>query len=142
MGLLERGGKVMAKHVPNNRRHILLGEIRQNVAPGSHVFTDALASYGGLAPDYVHQVIDHAECYVKGNVHTNGMDNFWSLLKRCIKGTYVSVEPFHLFRYLDEEVFRFNNRRDDDATRFLKVLSAVIGRRLTYSELIGKAQPA
>ncbi len=92
------------KHVPNARRETVQYEVRQHVAPGSQVFTDALPSYNGLNQDYVHQAIDHAKEYVRGNVHTNGLENFWCLLKRCFKGTYVSVEPFHLFRYLDEEV--------------------------------------
>jgi len=142
MGLLERDGQVIAKHVPNNSRYIVQGEVRQNIAPGSQVFTDKLLSYVGLEADYVHQVIDHAEAYVRGNVHTNGLENFWCLLKRGIKGTYVSVEPFHLFRYLDEQVFRFNNRKTNDTARFLKAVAAIVGKRLTYSELIGKAQPA
>jgi len=81
--------------------------------------------------------IDHAECYVKGNVHTNGLENFWCLLKRCFKGTYVSVEPFHLFRYLDEEVFRFNEREDNDGGRFVKALNGITDRRLTYKSLTG-----
>lgn len=82
-------------------------------------------------------MIDHAECYAKGNVHTNGLENFWSLLKRGIKGTYVSVEPFHLFRYLDEQVFRFNNRRTRDVARFIDTVRQIVGKRLTYAGLIG-----
>jgi hypothetical protein len=105
--------------------------------PGSSLYTDALKSYDGLAADSAHEVIDHAETYVRGKVHTNGLENFWSLVKHALKGTYLSVEPFHLFRYLDEEVFRFNQRRDPqgDGGRFLKVLHAVVGRRLTFAEL-------
>jgi transposase-like protein len=109
------------------------------VAHGTAVYTDALKSYEGLAPDYAHEVIDHAEAYVRGKVHTNGLENFWSLLKRGIKGTYVSVEPFHLFRYLDEQTFRFNARKTTDAKRFLDVLRATVGRRLTYKHLIGQS---
>jgi hypothetical protein len=90
---------------------------------------------------YTHQVIDHAECYVKGNVHTNGLENFWALFKRCIKGTHVSVEPFHLFRYLDAETFRYNNRKATALARFLKTAFGVIGKRLTYDSLIGEATP-
>ena len=105
---------------------------------GSEVHTDALRSYTGLEGEYVHKVIDHAECYAKGHVHTNGLENFWSLLKRGIKGTYVSVEPFHLFRYLDEQAFRFNERKDNDAGRFVKVVSGVFGKGLKYASLIGK----
>jgi hypothetical protein len=100
-------------------------------------YSDALKSYDGLADAYTHAVIDHAEAYVRGTVHTNGLENFWSLLKRGIKGTYVSVEPFHLFRYLDEQAFRFNARKATDAKRFLAVLRTIVGRRLTYKSLIG-----
>ncbi len=132
MGLLERHGpdghsRVRTKVVPNVRRGTLHGEIRENVEPGSEMFTDALRSYEGLEPDYVHNVIDHAERYADGKIHTNGMENFWSLLKRGIKGTYVSVEPFHLFRYLDEQVFRFNNRKTDDGNRFIGAMSGFAG---------------
>jgi len=141
LGLLERHGEVRTKVVPNTRRRTLAPEVMANVEAGSELFTDALASYTGLSREYIHQVIDHAEKYVDGNIHTNGMENFWSLLKRGIKGTYVSVEPFHLFRYLDEQSFRFNNRKDDDATRFRKVVETVVGRRLTYKQLAGNVMP-
>jgi transposase-like protein len=141
MGLLERGkskaSRVQMKHVPNARRQTVQAEVRQHVAAGSHVFTDALPSYNGLNSDYVHEAIDHAREYVRGNVHTNGLENFWCLLKRCFKGTYVSVEPFHLFRYLDEQAFRFNNREDNDGERFLKAVGGIVGRRLTYRQLTG-----
>ena len=144
MGLLEQHGpdghsRVRVKQVQNTRRATLAPEVRQNVEPGSAVYSDALKSYEGLAPDYIHKVIDHAEWYVRGKVHTNGLENFWSLLKRGIKGTYVSVEPFHLFRYLDEQALRFNARTLDDAVRFLSVLRTIVGRRLTYKELIGQS---
>jgi transposase-like protein len=143
MGMLERSTRdkasiVHAKVMPNTRRASLQGEIKKHVEAGSHLFTDALNSYHGLNSEYAHQVIDHAVAYVKGNVHTNGIENFWSLLKRGLKGTYVSVEPFHLFRYLDEQSFRFNNRKDNDAERFASALSSVAGRRLTYKHLIGQ----
>ena len=88
--------------------------------------------------DYVYAVIDHAKCYAEGRVHTNGMENFWSLLKRMLKGTYVAVAPEHLVRYLDEEVFRFNERKDNDATRFVEAMAGVVGKRLQYAELAGK----
>ena len=143
MGLLERHGEVRLKVVPNVRRHSLHREIRENVEVGSNVFTDALHSYQGLDVDaeYIHRVIDHAEAYARGHVHTNGLENFWSLLKRGLKGTYVSVEPFHLFRYLDEQAFRYNNRKDlDDAGRFDLAIRQIVGKRLTYKQLIGKAQ--
>jgi len=141
IGLLERHGpdghsRVRVKVVPNTRKRTLGPEVRQHVEPGSALYTDALASYDGLA-EYQHEVIDHAEAYVRGNVHTNGLENFWSLLKRAIKGTYVSVEPFHLFRYLDEEAFRFNTRKATDAKRFIEVLRTIVRRRVTYKSLIG-----
>jgi transposase-like protein len=143
MGMLERGTRdkastVHAKVMPNTRRASLQGEIKKHVEAGIHLFTDALNSYHGLNSEYAHQVIDHAVAYVKGNVHTNGIENFWSLLKRGLKGTYVSVEPFHLFRYLDEQSFRFNTRKTNDADRFAIALASVSGRRLTYRQLIGQ----
>jgi len=139
MGLLDREtGEVRVKHVPNVQRRTLQDEIRKNVEAGSEVITDEWMGYHGLDPEYVHNVINHAEAYVKGHVHTNRIENFWSLLKRGLKGTYVSVEPFHLFRYLDEQACRFNNRKTSDAGRFTEVLGSVAGRRLTYAELTGK----
>jgi transposase-like protein len=140
-GLLERhgeGSKVRTKVIFNRSQETLQGEVRRNVEPGSEVFTDAFRSYLGLSADYVHAFTDHAETYVRGNVHSNGIENFWSLLKRSIKGTYVSVEPFHLFRYLDEQAFRFNERKGNDADRFLSVVKAIAGKRLTREELTGK----
>jgi len=124
--------------VDNTKRKTLQPVVHEHVEKGAQVFTDALASYAGLDACYVHQVIDHAECYAKGNIHTTGLENFWSLFKRCIKGTHVSVEPFHLFRYLDAESFRFNNRKVEDGDRFRKVLGGVEGKRLTYKSLIGE----
>jgi len=141
MGLLERHGEVRTKVVPDVQRETLQGQVREHVESGSQLFTDAWIAYEGLDAEYIHNVIDHAEAYAKGNVHTNGMENFWSLLKRGIRGTYVSVEPFHLFRYLDEQCFRFNNRSDlDDLDRFNLALSQVVGKRLTYAQLTGKNQ--
>jgi len=116
----------------------LQAAVRASVEQNAAIFTDALASYDGLSPDYIHEVIDHAETYARGNVHTNGLENFWSLLKRSIRGTHVSVEPFHLFRYLDEQAFRFNHRRDmNDADRFSVAITGIVGRRLTYKDLLG-----
>jgi hypothetical protein len=137
MGLLECGGKIKLKHVAKARRNILQAEIRQNVETGAQVFTDAFPSYNGLSVDYADEAIDHAREYVRGNVHTNGLENFWSLLKRGIRGTYISVEPFHLFRYLDEQAFRFIERENTDSGRFLKGIIGIIGRRLQYTKLIG-----
>ena len=134
-GLLDREtGEVRTSVVGTRRKHHLHGAIRENVAPGAELNTDALKSYDGLN-EYTHKVVDHAEAYVDGSVHTNRLENFWSLLKRTIKGTYVSIEPFHLFRYLDEQSFRFNERKDTDAQRFQKVLNSVAGKRLTWDIL-------
>jgi transposase-like protein len=138
IGVLERKGKIRTKVIPNTRKETVQAEVREHVEPGTLVCTDALPSYVGLAPDYVHEAVDHAVEYVRGNVHTNGLENFWSLLKRAIRGTYVSVEPYHLFRYLDEEAFRYNERKGNDGSRFLDVLKAVVGKRLTYKQLTGK----
>src|SRR5438477_4332613 len=142
MGLLERNSpdessRVRCKVVESVRRHDLDSQVRQNVEKGSEIYTDALRSYDRLADEYVHNVIDHAECYTKGHVHTNGLENFWSLLKRSIKGTYVNVEPFHLFRYLDEQAFRFNERKENDSGRFVKALRGITGKRIRYAKLIG-----
>ncbi len=138
MGLLERNGKVRAKVIANANQATLHGEVREHVEQGAELFTDGWKGYSGLHNDYVHQVIDHAEKYVDGQIHTNGIENFWSLLKRGIKGTYVSVEPFHLFRYLDEQTFRFNTRKGKDADRFMEAVGSIAGKRLTFDELIGK----
>jgi transposase-like protein len=138
MGLLERHGEVRVHVVGDRRRKSLDGSVREHVEAGSYVYSDALKSYNELKDKYIHQVIDHAEKYVDGNVHTNSIENFWSLLKRALKGTYVSVEPFHLFRYLDEQAFRFNKRTGNDLYRFLEVAKALTGRRLTFEELTGQ----
>lgn len=138
MGLLERDGEVRTMIVEGTKRHHLHSEVTKHVEAGSHVYTDALRSYNELDREYIHGVINHAEKYVDGQIHTNSIENFWSLLKRSIRGTYVSVEPFHLFRYLDEQTFRFNTRKGTDADRFVKAAAALTGKRLTYDELIGK----
>ena len=141
--VLERGGRVRAKVVPRRRKAQIQSMVRENVELGSELFSDSLKSYEGLSGDYEHKVIDHAIKYVNENVHTNGMENFWSLLKRGINGTYISVEPYHLFRYVDEQCFRFNTRKDEfgevlsDADRFSMAVSQIAGKRLQYSELIG-----
>ncbi len=142
MGLLERHGPdnhstVKAVVVPNVRRHHVAGEVGKFVERGSVVCTDNLRSYDTLYGPYMHQVVNHAESYARGMVHTNGLETFWSLLKRSIKGTYVSVEPFHLFRYLDEQVYRFNNRLGTDADRVVGLVRSVVGRRATFAELTG-----
>jgi len=138
MGLLERDGKVRAKVINDATQLTLHAEVRSNVEPGAELFTDGWKGYNGLHADSIHKVIDHAEKYVDGQIHTCGIDNFWSLLKRGIKGTYVSVEPFHLFRYLDEQSFRFNERKGTDSERFLIVISLLQGKRLEYKQLTGQ----
>ena len=144
MGMLERGGKVDAQIIPFRKSHILQGVVRETIEKGSHVMTDEHVGYYGLSDEYVHQIVNHLEKYVDGRVHTNGLENFWSLLKRGLNGTYVSVEPFHLFRYVDEQVFRFNNRKGEngskvnDADRFQLALSQIAGKRLTFAEVTGK----
>lgn len=142
-GALERGGKVRTAVITDRKRTALQTEVRNHVEAGSALYSDALKSYDGLAQEYAHQVIDHAEKYVDGQIHTNGLENFWSLLKRGIAGSYVSVEPFHLFRYLDEQVFRYNNRgtrenKISDSDRFRIAVSRLFGKRLTFAELTGK----
>lgn len=143
-GLLQRTGsgksKIMVKVPKTALRSELLGNVKEYVLKGSNVYTDATSSYKklGATGEYNHEVVDHAVEYVRGKVHTNGLENFWSLLKRGIKGTYVNVEPFHLFRYLDEQAFRFNERGDTDSGRFMKAVSGIIGKGLKYVDLIGK----
>jgi transposase-like protein len=138
MGMLERKGRVRARVVQTNATVELQPHVRSHIEAGAQIFTDSHAAYRGMA-EYEHHVVDHAVCYVEGNVHTNGLENFWSLLKRGIGGTYVSVEPFHLFRYVDEQAFRFNNRKDmNDGDRFDLAVRQIVGKRLTYAELTGK----
>jgi transposase-like protein len=137
MGILERHGEVRTKVIANRDGETVKAEIRQNVAPGEEVFTDSFTTYQGLDTDYVHKVVNHAEEYARGNVHTNGIENFWSLVKRALSGTYISVMPFHLFRYMDEQSFRFNYRKLNDQERFLIACASLDGRRLTYKKLIG-----
>jgi len=140
MGLLTRGGEVRTMVVDDRKKKTLQTEVNKNVRGGTSLYSDELLSYEGLGAKYAHQVINHAISYVEGNVHTNGLENYWSLLKRGIAGTYVSVEPFHLFRYLDEQSFRYNNRKDlDDFGRFKLAMSQVVGKRLTWNECTGSS---
>ena len=142
LGILRRGGEVRAQVIPNRKKPTLEAMVHQNIAPGSFVYTDALPSYEDLRMWYMHSVVDHAVEYVRDRVHTNGLENFWSLLKRGIKGTYVSVEPFHLQSYVDEQTFRYENRDNaeiGDPGRFRLALAQIVDKRLTYDELIGKA---
>lgn len=142
-GLLERGDKeagvpsrVTASVVPDRSMETLQGQIRANVEAGSEVMTDQWTAYEGLDADYIHSVINHSVKYAEGNITTNRIENFWTLFKRCINGTYVSVECDHLSAYLDEETFRFNERKGKDNDRFVKVLEGISGRRIMYKELI------
>jgi len=140
VGMFDRETRqVLAKAVKNVKRETLQAQILKNVKYGSAVYTDEAVTHDALRQKFVHETVNHAETYVNGRVHTNSLENFWSLLKRNLRGTYVAVEPFHLDRYLDEQVFRFNHRIDyTPATRFSKMVSQIVGRRLTYAELTGK----
>ena len=146
MGLLARHSKkvpvsqVVARVAPSVKRKELMKLIREHIPAGAEIHTDELASYAKLSEEYEHKVVNHAECYVKDGVHTNGLENFWSLFKRGINGTYVHCAPFHLFRYLDEQTYRFNERKnkDDDLGRFLNSVHTAKGRRLTWKKLTGK----
>ena len=144
MGLLDRTARKMrAEIVPNVQRDTLQAEVLKQVKYGTKVYTDEAVAYDKLHWRFVHEVVNKTESYVRGRVHVNGLENFWSLLKRGLNGTYVAVEPFHLFRYVDEQVFRYNNRKDgtrkiNDAERFETALSQIAGKRLTYAELTGK----
>jgi len=141
---LERGGQVKARVIGDRKYPAVHGAVREFVEPGSAIMTDEFTGYFGLESEYQRQFVNHLEKYVDGQVHVQGVENFWSLLKRSLGGTYVAVEPFHLFRYVDEQAFRFNNRKDalghkiPDAMRFAEAMTRVAGHRLTYSQLTGK----
>ena len=143
-GILDRSlREVRATVVPNTKRETLQNLVLNNIRRGSTVYSDEVVAYDKLRDNFVHEVVNHSEEYVRGRVHTNGLENFWSLMKRGLKGTYVCVEPFHLERYVDEQVFRYNNRATkdnplDDSDRFVLALSQIAGKRLTYKELTGK----
>ena len=138
LGILKRGGKVRTTVIGDRKKKTLQAEVHKHVEAGAALYTDELLSYRGLEGTYAHQVIDHAVQYVDGQVHTNGMENYWSLLKRGLAGTYVSVEPFHLFRYLDEQAFRYNNRKEmNDFDRFKLAAAQIVGKRLTWKQAIG-----
>lgn len=136
VGLLEREGNARSMVIANTDKQTLHQVVCQHVEPGSNLYTDAHSGYTGLAADYGHEIVNHMHEYVRENVHTNGIENHWSLLKRTIKGTYVAIEVPHLPRYLDEQTFRFNNRKDDDVGRFVKAASLVAGKTITYEKLI------
>ncbi|MDP4198670.1 MAG: IS1595 family transposase [Bacteroidota bacterium] len=141
MGMVERQGKVVSKVVNNTTAHSLKSEIRKHVERDSVLYTDNFPSYDGMGHEYYRDVVNHANGeYVKGDVHTNTVENYWSLVKRMLKGTYIHVEPFHLDRYLDEQGFRFNTRKGNDSERFTQAASQIFGTTLTYAELIGANQ--
>jgi transposase-like protein len=138
IGALERGGKVRATVASDRKKATMQPFVKENVLKGSEIHSDEFAGTWRMDEEYTHQVVNHLVTYVDGNVHTNGIENFWSLLKRGINGTYVSVEPFHLFRYVDEQAFRYNNRLPlSDGARFDYLVRKIVGKRLTYSQLIG-----
>ncbi len=139
LGILQRGGKVRATVTSDRKKKTIQPFVKENVQKGSDIHSDEHAETWRM-DEYTHNIVNHLETYVNGNIHTNGIENFWSLLKRGIGGTYVSVEPFHLFRYVDEQAFRYNNRLPlSDAERFSYLVRKVVGKRLTYAQLIGKA---
>jgi transposase-like protein len=143
MGMLERGGRVKAKVVSGRTKQQISPVITESVEAGSHLITDEFPTYGFLETPYDREVINHAMEYVNGHIHTNGIENFWSLLKRSLGGTYISVEPFRLDAYVSEQVFRYNNRKDsDDSTRFASCLMGIQGKRLTYEEITGRGLQA
>ena len=142
IGALERHtGKVKATVAPDRKKKSIQPFVKKNVAPGSDIHSDEHADTWRMDDEYFHNIVNHLQCYVDGNIHTNGVENFWSLLKRGINGTYVSVEPYHLFRYVDEQAFRYNNRLPmDDGSRFSYLVRKITGKRLTYAELTGKTE--
>ena len=145
MGMLERGGKVRAGVIKDRRLQNMEPVVLESIAAGAEIMTDEHSCYPMIAKNgYSHEVINHIEGYVRQHIHTNGIENFWSCLKRGLNGTDISVEPMHLDRYVDEQVFRFNNRlnKGGDASRFKAVLKDVVGRQLTYAELTGRTASA
>ena len=139
IGALERWGKVKAIVASDRRKKTIAPFIRENVVAGSELHTDEHQTDWWRGDEYAHEMVNHLERYVCGNVHTNGIEKFWSLLKRGLRGTYVAVEPFHLFRYVDEQAFRFNNRSPMSVSdRFRYIMRKIVGKRLTYDQLIGK----
>src|SRR5437016_14302298 len=145
MGMLERDGMVSTRMIPDRSKNALRDAITDVIDQGSVIYTDELTAYPfAISDDYAHKVVNHLEKYVDGAVHVQGMENFWSLLKRGLTGTYIAVEPFHLFRYVDEQAFRYNHRKDEsgnklnDSQRFELALSQIAGKRLTFAEVTGK----
>ena len=146
--MVERGGHVRTEIIKDRLQETLRENVNKHVTPGTFLYSDEFQAYKHLDGEYIHEFVNHAERYVNGRVHTNGIENFWSLLKRGLNGTYVAVEPFHMFRYLDEQAFRYNHRKDNqgnklnDGERFSIALSQIVGKRITYKELTGKTEDA
>jgi transposase-like protein len=141
MAMLQRGGKIRASVIPDRTKRSIQPIIRGSVEPGTTIHSDEHGHQWRMDGDYQHEIVNHLTQYVDGNIHCNGVENFWSLLKRGLNGTYVSVEPFHLFRYVDEQAFRYNNRKPmDDGDRFSYLVRKIVGKRLTYAELTGKTE--
>lgn len=138
IGMLERNGEVRTAMLSRASGKLIEAAVKEHIVPGSNLYSDEAHAYVKVGREYAHKIINHAETYVNGDIHTNGIESYWSLLKRGIKGTYVSVEPFHLFRYLDEQAFRFNARKDNDQGRFMTALSQISGKRVEYKALIGQ----
>jgi transposase-like protein len=146
LGMMERGGHVRTEIISDRTHETIKDSLDRNVIPNTFVYSDEYHAYRALDDDFVHEFVNHMESYVNGRVHTNGIENFWSLVKRGLNGTYIAVEPFHMFRYLDEQAFRYNHRKDErgnklnDGDRFKMVLSQIAGKRLTFKEVTGKVQ--
>lgn len=134
-GIIQRGGDVRTFVVPNTEAETLKGNVYRNVERGAELFTDSATAYAGLYRDFVHATVDHIKEYVAGTVHTNSIENVWSLLKRCIKGTWTHIAPVHVERYAGEQAWRFNHRKTHDGVRFNDLMSGVLGRRITYRRL-------
>jgi len=147
LGIVERASetkhkRIRATVVADRKKPTMQAEIAGAVAPGAQLYSDEFGDQWRMEDRFTHSVVDHLATYVDGQVHTNSVENFWSLLKRGIGGTYISVEPFHLWRYVDEQAFRFNHREMDDVHRFVIGMKQIVGRRLTYAQLTGKAEVA
>lgn len=143
MGILERGdekgsSRIRAKVLPDEKNSTLQAEVYANVEPDAKVFTDGHFAYKPLSKEFKHAWVDHAITYVRGEVHTNGLENFWSLFQRMYGGTYTHIDPRHLQAYFDELAYRFNTRQDNDTERFVGVLCSITNKRLTYNELINR----
>ncbi len=137
-GIMQRGGKMRAFVVPDDRAATLLPNIYRNVDPNAHIYTDSHRAYWNLQYTHRHEFVNHMIAYVEGHVHTNHVENFWSVLKRTLRGTYINARPQHLARYVEAQVFRFNEREITDGQRFPKVVKGADGKRLTWKALVAK----